>query len=58
MENGRGRDGGKSRSERGSGGGAGMLVDGLGRSAGNRITDRSQNMPGRIYGQAGGLGLS
>ena len=47
MENGRGRDGGKSRSERGSGGGAGMLVDGLGRSAGNRITDRSQNMPGR-----------
>jgi hypothetical protein len=44
MANGRGRDGGKSS--------AGMLVDGLGRSAVNRITDRSQNMPGRIHGLA------
>jgi hypothetical protein len=23
-----------------------------------RVTDRSDNMPGRIYGLAGGLGLS
>lgn len=41
MENGIGRDGDKSCAERGSGGSTGMLVDGLGRSAGNRITDRS-----------------
>jgi hypothetical protein len=50
MENGRGRDRVKSCTERGSGRGAGMLSNDLGRFTGNRITDRSQNMPGRIYG--------
>lgn len=58
MSKGRGRDGDKSHTERVSGCGAGMLVSLLMVSRGLRVAGRSDNMPLRIYGLAGGLGLS
>ena len=51
MENGRGRDGEKSRAKRGSGSGD---LEWTERAKG---THSSHNMPGRIYGLAGGLGV-
>ena len=51
MENERGRDGEKSRAKRGSGSGD---LEWTERAKG---THSSHNMPGRIYGLAGGLGV-